>query len=102
MRLRVLLKQGPPGAQGALRGVEIGQFAQQVPKAAQHRCGNTVARRHRIVAEGLAAMNELFMIRGGEEKSAGLCVLELREQDGAERLRELQVAAAPAGLQQLE
>ena len=32
-------------------------------------------------------MNELLMVRGGEEKSAGLGVLELREQDGAERLR---------------
>src|SRR5579863_7777367 len=47
-------------------------------------------------------MNELLMIRGGEEKSAALPVLELREQDGAERLRKLQVAAAPAGLQQFE
>jgi len=51
-----------------------------------------------IVAEGLAAMDELLVIGGGEEKSAGL-ILELRQQDIGQLPCELQVAAAPAGLQ---
>ena len=47
-------------------------------------------------------MNQLLVIHSGEKKSARVRVLEFRQQHIGQLPRELQIAAAPAGLQQLE
>ena len=47
-------------------------------------------------------MHQLFVIVRGEEEAAVLAVAEVLEQRIGERHCELQVGAAPAGLQQLE
>ena len=92
----------PRGLEGALGGIQVGQLAQQVSKAAQHGSRDAVARRHGFIAEGLAAVNELLMILRGEEKSAAIGIFELIEQHVCQLARECQVAAAPTGLQQLQ
>ncbi len=54
---------------------------------------------HGFVGEGLAAVNELFVILGGEEKSAVFLVFELVQQHLGQLAGKFQIAAAPAGLQ---
>src|SRR5580698_9249254 len=47
-------------------------------------------------------MYELFGVARGEEKAAVFAILELIQQHLCQLLRELKVAAAPAGLQQFQ
>ena len=47
-------------------------------------------------------MNQRFVVGGGEEEAAGFGVLESGQERIGERPRELEVAASPARLQEIE
>ena len=90
-----------PGAHRALGRVEIALLAEQVPELDEDARRDPVAGWDRFVREGLRLVDQRFVIVGGEVEAAAL-VLEMREQRVDELAREVEVAAAPAALQQLE
>src|SRR6202034_137377 len=92
----------PGCAQSALRRIQVTGLAEQEAQADQHGCRDAVTRRDGLVGEAFAAVNELFVILGREEKSTVGFIFELIQQHLGQLARKIEIAAAPAGLQYLE
>ncbi len=88
--------------QGALGGLEIPGFAQQVTEPQQAQRRHAIARRHRVVIRGDRSVDQLLMVVRGQVESATLLVLEVREHGVGQRLCQLEVSRAPARLQELK
>ena len=97
----VALERVQRGAYRALRGVEVALLAEQMAERNEHVRRDAVTRRQRLVGERFRLVDQRLVIVCGEEEAAAL-VLEMREQHVGERAGEVEVAVAPAALEQLE
>jgi len=100
--LRVALQRIPRRLQRALGRAQVARFSEQIAQAGEQGNRDAVPRRDRLVVEALASMNERFVVGCGEEETARLGVLEAVQQRIREGARELEVAAAPARLQEFD
>ena len=77
MRLRVLRQRRPRGPQRPLGRRQVARLAQQMPHAQQHAGGDAVAGGRGVVGEDLGAVDERFVIVGGEVEAARFGVSEV-------------------------
>ena len=63
-------------------------------------CGDAVASRQGVVMRWLGPLDQRFVIVGGEEKTTRFPILELVEEYVGQGQSKIQVAVAPAALQQ--
>ena len=101
MAFGVALERVQRGAHRALRGVEVALLAEQMAERNEHVRRDAVTRRQRLVGERFRLVDQRLVIVCSEEEAAAL-VLETREQRVGERAGEVEVAVAPAALEELE
>ena len=81
MAVRDLRDPLPAGANSTLARVGVAWLADQVSQALQNVRGSAVSGRECVVAKRLGAMNQRFMVVGGEVEATVLRIFELLEDD---------------------